>query len=200
MGPRSIDRGKRREKRRHNEHYRFWLQWGRDQLIAESEFAAIGAQHSVIASMGPRSIDRGKPSRHQHGRVLCLSASMGPRSIDRGKRIRLKQQAESVRASMGPRSIDRGKRWKIEIADVVQTASMGPRSIDRGKGRHANYSIINDLHPPSRAPPSRDHPSIHKHLNYSTFLLYFQRASDPHHFPHHLPARGHRSYRVTNTG
>src|SRR2546426_1133460 len=83
------------------------LQWGRDQLIAESHPGECHLLGCIQASMGPRSIDRGigrltdcvtKTLLLQWGRdqliaestagtftsVIYNVASMGPRSIDRG--------------------------------------------------------------------------------------------------------------------
>ncbi len=84
MGPRSIDRGK--DLRAGQALGLELLQWGRDQLIAESRMASRSYQvNHLVASMGPRSIDRGKSPVVWRAPVGIAPASMGPRSIDRGK-------------------------------------------------------------------------------------------------------------------
>ena len=57
MGPRSIDRGNMIPT--DHAHYTPWLQWGRDQLIAETSERNENDAPPKSASMGPRSIDRG---------------------------------------------------------------------------------------------------------------------------------------------
>jgi len=59
------------------------LQWGRDQLIAEFRAWHCTMYRRWPASMGPRSIDRGITGGGDEIATLH-NASMGPRSIDRG--------------------------------------------------------------------------------------------------------------------
>src|SRR5688500_5150368 len=61
MGPRSIDRGNRRQ--------------------------YLHPPHGLLASMGPRSIDRGNIFESQAVEQIQGLASMGPRSIDRGNKV-----------------------------------------------------------------------------------------------------------------
>ena len=142
MGPRSIDRGMRYGR---TSWHGSWLQWGRDQLIAELTDAFeerrghVGLQwgrDQLIAglprfwqllchpraSMGPRSIDRGTPGMSVVGRRESDVASMGPRSIDRGTaNDGPKSKRRPLNASMGPRSIDRG----TIVADPVYSRQPG---------------------------------------------------------------------------
>ncbi len=107
MGPRSIDRGNAAEAVVAAEDKK--LQWGRDQLIAETKRPWSRNTAAGEASMGPRSIDRGNAPRLA-GRPAALAASMGPRSIDRGNDFQHYAMTSGGSASMGPRSIDRGNR------------------------------------------------------------------------------------------
>jgi len=50
-----------------------WLQWGRDQLIAEFHEVYDHSDKSKIASMGPRSADRGIFIQQKHTKETHVS-------------------------------------------------------------------------------------------------------------------------------
>ena len=81
MGPRPIGRGNSLPVIVADS--RVWLQWGRDQLVAEMDAALQTRGVWVIASMGPRPIGRGNTPIH-HAHTTSDRASMGPRPIGRG--------------------------------------------------------------------------------------------------------------------
>src|SRR5581483_9508798 len=88
MGPRSVDRGISRTKRRSHKH--ILLQWGRDLLIAEFRHGETRMPPIGTPSMGPRSVDRGIGSHQgaltmpiflQWGRDLLIAELFARRTI-----------------------------------------------------------------------------------------------------------------------
>ncbi|RMG38666.1 MAG: hypothetical protein D6725_06770 [Planctomycetota bacterium] len=65
---------------------RVLLQWGRDQMIAETLCTARVRMPMYRASMGPRSDDRGN-NKQRATHAAAVDASMGPRSDDRGNEL-----------------------------------------------------------------------------------------------------------------
>ena len=104
MGPRSIDRGTKRKCDCIG--LTTWLQWGRDQLIAELFWAAIICGPLPALQWGRDQLIAELPAAGEAGHLS--RASMGPRSIDRGTDLRRHPRHQHAVASMGPRSIDRG--------------------------------------------------------------------------------------------
>ena len=105
MGPRSIDRGNPVSLIADESH--FWLQWGRDQLIAETTGLPEGFLQGEQLQWGRDQLI----AETAHIEPSCYKdpvASMGPRSIDRGNFDPERRYVPGSGASMGPRSIDRG--------------------------------------------------------------------------------------------
>ena len=179
----------------------FPLQWGRDQLIAETRAhrrrLTRGAmlqwgRDQLIAETGPGCLNR----------LRCDYASMGPRSIDRGNNRQCGNAGPGWQASMGPRSIDRGNHAPGPPPEYENPASMGPRSIDRGNSISRKARIVKDLSSGFRAGPStaaetcfqiarRSHNPLISHTN--------PGCERPRLFLRH-PAARIGSQRVTKTG
>ena len=149
MGPRSRDRGIAATA--FLPHVLWWLQWGRDHVIAEL-YAWTAAPHAICdASMGPRSRDRGILTP-ESGAQIPTRASMGPRSRDRGIMAPAGRTRSQLKASMGPRSRDRGIHPAPQREGLQGEASMGPRSRDRGIQVPGAYALG-----PLRLQWGRDH-------------------------------------------
>ena len=107
MGPRSIDRGNTLA-RAGEITIIVRLQWGRDQLIAETKIPWTQAEWDSLLQWGrDQLIAETHPGVAQPD-VVLPGASMGPRSIDRGNNPQAVAKPQREAASMGPRSIDRG--------------------------------------------------------------------------------------------
>ena len=130
MGPRPIGRGNVFGLA-HPDDIRTLLQWGRDQLVAETTGVFQDAIPTMTASMGPRPIGRGN-STHTNRVNNFWRASMGPRPIGRGNSSGTTSIRKPATASMGPRPIGRGNVRKEQHEKAALAASMGPRPIGRG--------------------------------------------------------------------
>ncbi len=88
------------------------LQWGRDQLTAETRtpplaVPAIVSRFNGAAINRPRKLDVGRAGRRRHS-----IASMGPRSFDRGNVTQRRGRSIRSRSFNGAAIIDRGNRMR----------------------------------------------------------------------------------------
>jgi len=84
------------------------LQWGRDQLVAESHVSGASGQRLCCCFNGAATNWSRRGVFGPEGRARRV-ASMGPRPIGRGELIPLRMQRPVNGASMGPRPIGRGE-------------------------------------------------------------------------------------------
>ena len=103
----------------------YLLQWGRDQMIAEIPSGARSLLAPGYASMGPRSDDRGNTPQ---GR--CLRSGDGRLQWGRAQMIAEMNAlacwpSAAFLASMGPRSDDRGNGWPTPMAGSPATGFNG---------------------------------------------------------------------------
>jgi len=110
------------------------LQWGRDQLVAESSTEKCGCRVLELASMGPRPIGRGE-------RTVGLRSRRGRRRLQWGRDQLVAERPphRSARCRRHPRFNGAATNWSRRAPpwsprpDPRCPASMGPRPIGRGE-------------------------------------------------------------------
>ena len=127
MGPRSFNRGNRRDPtvQRHRQDRR---RFNGAAVIQPRKRHRGLSRHRQAASMGPRSFNRGN-RRLRTRRQLDRPLQWG-RGHSTAETVPLSVGSRATAASMGPRSFNRGNAAYDHATEP--SASMGPRSFNRG--------------------------------------------------------------------